>query len=93
MPNKNNEKKSLSIILRLRMDCNQPPKFLSSHLFNYVFLFSSTMFYVLLLGGTIYNIPSFYEGPFELFFYGGVLTNYNNPTPPQPRPPSPPAWL
>jgi hypothetical protein len=90
MPNKNNEKKSLSIILRLRMDCTEPPKFLSRHLFNYVSLSSSTMFYVLLLGRTIWNIPSFHEGPFGIFFYGGVLTNYNNPTPPRPLTPLPP---
>jgi hypothetical protein len=51
------------------------------------------MFYVLLLGGTIYNIPSFYEGPFELFFYGGVLTNYNNPTPPPTSTPLPPCLV
>jgi hypothetical protein len=47
------------------------------------------MFYVLLLGRTLYNIPSFHEGPFVIFFYGGVLTNYNNPTPPDREPPPP----
>ena len=34
---------------------------------------------------------SFQEGPFRIFFYGGVLTNYNYPTPPHHQTPSPPA--